>query len=76
MSDYGAHKEACQHLLLFYSHKQGKLVSLKEYVEAMAEGKEKIYYDPGESKDRSAPTRKPASICCCSTATSRASWCP
>ena len=54
VSDYGAHKEACQDLLLFYSHKQGKLVSLKEYVEAMAEGQEKIYYVPGESKDRSA----------------------
>ena len=28
VSDYGAHKDACQDLLLFYSHKQGKLVSL------------------------------------------------
>ena len=54
VSEYGAHKESCQDLLLFYSHKQGKLVSLKEYVEAMAEGQEKIYYVPGESKDRSA----------------------
>ena len=54
VSDYGAHKDACQDLLLFYSHKQGKLVSLKEYVEAMAEGQEKIYYVTGESKDRIA----------------------
>ena len=54
VSDYGAHKEACQDLLLFYSHKQGKLISLKEYVEAMAEGQEKIYYAPGENKDRLA----------------------
>ena len=38
VSDYGAHKDACQDLLLFYSHKQGKLISLKEYVDAMAEG--------------------------------------
>ena len=52
VSDYGAHKEATQDLLLFYSHKQGKLVSLKEYVDAMAEGQEKIYYDPGENKER------------------------
>jgi len=52
VSDYGAHKEACQDLLLFYSHKQGKLLSLKEYVEAMAEGQEKIYFVPGESRDR------------------------
>ena len=54
VSDYGAHKEACQDLLLFYSHKQGKLISLKEYVEAMAEGQEKIYFIPGESKERIA----------------------
>ncbi len=49
VAEYGAHKEATQDLLLFYSHKQGKLISLKEYVEAMAEGQEKIYYAPGES---------------------------
>lgn len=52
VSDYGAHKEATQNLLLFYSHKQGKLVSLKEYVDAMAEGQEKIYFAPGENKER------------------------
>ena len=54
VADYGAHKEACQDLLLFWSHKQGKLVSLQEYVDAMAEGQEKIYFAPGESKDRLA----------------------
>ena len=54
VSDYGAHKESTQDLLLFYSHKQGKLISLKEYVEAMAEGQEKIYFAPGENKDRLA----------------------
>ncbi len=52
VSDYGAHKDACQDLLLFYSHKEKKLVSLKQYVEAMAEGQEKIYFAPGENKDR------------------------
>ena len=51
VSDYGAHKEATQDLLLFYSHKQGKLISLKEYVEAMPEGQEKIYFAPGENKE-------------------------
>lgn len=50
VSDYGAHKDACQDLLLFYSHKQDKLISLKEYVDAMAEGQEKIYFAPGENK--------------------------
>ena len=54
VSDYGAHKDSTQDLLLFYSHKQGKLISLKEYVEAMAEGQEKIYYVPGENKDHLA----------------------
>ena len=52
VSDYGAHKEACQDLLLFWSAKEGKLVTLKEYVDAMAEGQEKIYFAPGENKDR------------------------
>ena len=50
VAEYGAHKEATQDLLLFYSHKQNKLVSLKEYVEAMPEGQEKIYFAPGENQ--------------------------
>ena len=54
VSEYGAHKDATKDLLLFYSHKQGKLVSLKEYVEAMAEGQEKIYYITGENTARMA----------------------
>ena len=54
VSDYGAHKDACQDLLLFWSHKENKLVSLKEYVEAMPEGQEKIYFAPGENKERLA----------------------
>ena len=52
VADYGAHKDSCKDLLLFYSHKEGKLVSLKEYVEAMVEGQEKIYYITGESTER------------------------
>ena len=54
VSDYGVHKDSCKDLLLFWSHKQGKLVSLKEYVDAMAEGQEKIYFVPGENKERLA----------------------
>jgi len=54
VSDYGAHKDATQDLLLFYSHKEGKLITLKEYVDAMPEGQEKIYYAPGENKERLA----------------------
>ncbi len=56
VADYGAHKDATQELLLFYSQKQGKLVTLSEYVEAMAEGQEKIYYIPGENKERLSKT--------------------
>ncbi len=52
VAEYGAHKDATQDLLLFYSHKQGKLITLKEYVASMAEGQEKIYYVSGERKDR------------------------
>ena len=52
VSDYGAHKASCQDLLLFWSAKEGKQITLKEYVEAMAEGQEKIYYATGENKDR------------------------
>ena len=54
VSDYGAYKDATQDLLLFYSHKQGKLISLKEYAQAMPEGQEKIYFVPGENKERLA----------------------
>ena len=52
VAEYGAHKDMTQDLLLFHSHKEGKLISLKEYVEAMAEGQEKIYYISGESVER------------------------
>ena len=52
VADYGAHKVSTQDLLLFWSNKQGKLVSLQEYVDAMTEGQEKIFFAPGESVDR------------------------
>ena len=54
VADYGAHKDACQDLLIFYSHKQGKQITLKEYVEAMAEGQEKIHFAPGDNVERNA----------------------
>lgn len=52
VSDYGMHKDEIQDLLLFWSDKEKKLITLKEYVAAMAEGQEKIYFAPGESRDR------------------------
>ena len=54
VSNYGAHKDMIQDLLLFHSQKEGKLISLKTYAEAMAEGQEKIYYVTGESVERAA----------------------
>ena len=54
VADYGAHKDAVQELLLFWSNRQGKFVTLKDYVDAMAEGQEKIYFAPGENKDHLA----------------------
>lgn len=38
-------------LVLFYSARQGRLVTLKEYVEAMKDGQQKIYYAVGKDKD-------------------------
>ncbi len=54
VAQYGANKEATQDLLMFFSHKQGKLITLKEYVDAMPEGQDKIYFAPGDNKDRLA----------------------
>ena len=38
-------------LVLFYSARQGRLVTLKEYVEAMKDGQKKIYYAVGKDKE-------------------------
>ena len=54
VDQYGAHKDATQDLLLFWSNKENKLISLKEYADNKAEGQEKIYYVPGEDKGRLA----------------------
>ncbi|GAA0314761.1 molecular chaperone HtpG [Bacillus carboniphilus] len=51
-SDFGANKEVLQDLLLFYSSKEKKLVSLDEYVSRMPEDQKFIYYATGESIDR------------------------
>lgn len=54
VADYGAHKDVVQDLLLFWSHNEKKLVSLQEYTANMSEGQEKIYFAPGENKERMA----------------------
>lgn len=47
--DYGMHKDMLQDLLLFPSSKEGKMVSLKEYVDRMPEDQEVIYYATGDT---------------------------
>ncbi len=51
-NDYGMHKDDLKDLLIFYSSKNKKMVTLKEYVEAMGEGQDKIYYASGETYDK------------------------
>ncbi len=51
-SDFGQNKETLEDLLLFYSSKDHKLVSLEEYVSRMEEDQQYIYYATGESVDR------------------------
>lgn len=57
---YGANKEDLQDLLLFYSRKEDKLISLKEYKENSPSTTELIYYGTGESleKIKSSPALK------------------
>lgn len=49
VSEYGAHKELLQDLLLFYSSTEKKPVTLSEYVDRMKEDQKYIYFATGES---------------------------
>lgn len=51
-SDFGANKEALQDLLMFYSSKEKKLVTLDEYISRMPEDQKFIYYASGDSNER------------------------
>ena len=51
-SSYGMNKENLQDLLLFYSSKEDKYVTLSEYVSRMKEDNKDIYYASGESIDK------------------------
>ncbi len=42
-------KDKLQDLLLYYSSKEEKLITLKEYVEAMGENQKEIYFASGEN---------------------------
>ena len=50
-STWGMSKEVLQDLLLFYSLKNEKLVTLKEYVSLIKEGEDSIYYVTGKTID-------------------------
>lgn len=51
-SEFGSNREILQDLLMFYSSKEKKLVTLDEYVSRMPEEQKYIYYAAGESNDR------------------------
>lgn len=50
-NNYGAQKELLEDLLLFYSSKEEKLITLDEYVAHMEEGQEFIYFISGDKID-------------------------
>lgn len=53
-SSFGMNKDKLKDLLMFYSSKKEKLVTLKEYVAEMKEGQNDIYYACGESYEKIA----------------------
>ena len=51
-NNYGMDKDKLQDLVMFYSSKEKKLVTLKEYVSRMTEEDKDIYYACGETVDK------------------------
>ncbi len=54
VNDYGMHKDQLKDLLMFYSVNQDKLISLKEYTDAMPGSQKKIYYACAETVKRAS----------------------
>lgn len=50
--NFGMNKDTLKDLIIFYSSKEKKMITLKEYVENIAEDQEYIYYASGESIER------------------------
>ncbi len=50
-SDFGSNKDFLQDLLMFYSSKEKKMVTLDEYVSRMPEEQKYIYYAAGKSNE-------------------------
>ena len=53
-NSYGMLKEKLQDLLLYYSSKEEKLITLAEYIEHMPEGQKEIYFASGETREKIA----------------------
>lgn len=51
-NDFGMNKDNLKDLILFYSSTTKNLTTLKEYVERMKDGQEKIFYAAGETIDK------------------------
>lgn len=51
-NNYGQDKDKLKDLIMFYSAKEEKLISLEEYVKAMPEKQESIYYAAGSSIEK------------------------
>lgn len=51
-NEFGKNKELLQDLLMFYSSKEKKMVTLDEYVSRMPEDQKYIYYATGESNEK------------------------
>ena len=51
-NNYGADKDKLKDLVMFYSAKHERLITLAEYVSEMKEGQEAIYYASGASIDK------------------------
>ena len=51
-NEFGANKDMLKDLLMFYSSKEKKMVTLDEYMERMSEEQKYIYYATGESIER------------------------
>ena len=54
MNAYGQNRDTIRDLLLFWSSKENKLTSLKEYVDRMPESQEKIYYVCADSVEHAS----------------------
>ena len=51
-SEFGSNKDVLQDLIMFYSSKEKKMVTLAEYISRMPEDQKYIYYAAGESNER------------------------